>query len=173
MKRLTACLVLFAGALWAGNLAPFWRLPATADALEKQSKDALDQARSQRDRLLAVEGPRTVQNTLVPFDEGGLLIGGAMSTALTLSDTHPDASIRKVALKTIQDARSLQLDIQLDPRIYQALASLERLEGLDAAASYYVHTTLKNFRNAGADKPEEVRRQIRAARAEIVKLEQQ
>jgi len=42
--------------------------------LEKESKDALDQARSQRDRLLAVEGPRTMQNTLVPFDEAGLLI---------------------------------------------------------------------------------------------------
>ena len=173
MKKLTVCLLLSAAAAWAGAVAPFWTLPPTPDALEKQSKDAFDQARAQRDRLLAVEGPRTVQNTLVPFDEIGFLVSGPRSTASLLSDTHPDASFRKVALKTLQDARSLLLEIQLDPRIYQALASLERAEGLDAATSYYLQTTLKTFRNAGVDKPDEVRRQIRAMRAEIVKLEQQ
>jgi thimet oligopeptidase len=173
MKKLTVCLLLLAAAAWAGNVATFWTLPPTAEALEKQSKDAFDQARSQRDRLLAVEGPRTVQNTLVPFDEIGFLISGPRSTASVLSDTHPDASFRKVALKTLQDARSLLLEIQLDPRIYRALASLERVEGLDAATSYYVQTTLQALRNGGVDQPEEVRQQIRAMRVEIVKLQQQ
>ena len=67
MKKLTVCSLLLAAAAWAGAVAPFWTLPLTADALEKQSQDAFDQARAQRDRLLAVEGPRTVQNTVENF----------------------------------------------------------------------------------------------------------
>jgi len=173
MKRLATCALLCGATVWAGELAPFWTLPVTADELEKQSREAFDRARAERDRLLAVEGPRTVQNTLVPFDEANRLIVSALTTANSLRDTHPDESFRKAAQKTVQEALGLQLEIRLDPRIYQALAPLERTEALDAETSYYLRTVLKTFRNAGVDKPEEVRRRIRAARAEIVKLQQQ
>jgi thimet oligopeptidase len=100
MKRLATCALLCGATVWAGDLAPLWTLPATADALERQSKEAFDRARAERDRLLAVEGPRTVQNTLVPFDEANRLIVSALTTANPLRDTHPHESFRKAAQKS-------------------------------------------------------------------------
>jgi thimet oligopeptidase len=150
----------------------FWTTPSSAAALERECQEALDHARALRDQIIAVQGKRTVQNTLVPYDEITRYIGRAANAANLLLDTHPDASFRQVGSKMAQAASALQSEIVLDPRIYRAIGELSQ-KNLDAETSYYLSRILKNFRNSGVDKPDDVRQKIAESRAEIIKLQQQ
>jgi hypothetical protein len=55
---------VYSTAISAAELTGFWTPPTTAPALEAESNAALVRARAARDRLLAVQGPRTIENTL-------------------------------------------------------------------------------------------------------------
>jgi len=150
----------------------FWALPTDAASLRKEADTTFDRARALRRQLIAVEGQRTVQNTLVPFDEILRNIGLAGAPASTLRDTHPDAAMRQAAIQVQQQAAALRSEVMLDPRVYRAISALERLDGLDAETPYYLTKVLKEFQTAGADKSDEVREQIAALKKEIVKLQQ-
>src|SRR5262245_61239451 len=49
--------------------APFWQGRPDAAAFRKRNEDRLAAAKAQIAKLVAVKGPRTIENTLVPYDE--------------------------------------------------------------------------------------------------------
>jgi thimet oligopeptidase len=164
------CLPLFlAAALSAQNLTvsqpTIWATKPDVAAFEQMENDRLAAGRAAIDTLVAVKGTRTVENTLVPFDEAVRQNNSAGYLAGLMEQVHPDATFRDHAQGMLTKVTAAQTAIALNHDVYNALASLD-LSKTDAATRYYVQRQLLEFRLAGVDKDD-------ATRARLKKLSDQ
>jgi len=161
--------LLFATVLCAQNItvsqSTIWSTKPDAAAFEKIENDRLDAGRRAIDTLLAVKGPRTIENTLAPFDEAVQQNNSAGYFAMLMEQVHPDAAFRDHATAMLTKASAAQTAIALNHDVYNALAALD-LSKADAATQYYVKRQLLEFRLAGVDKDD-------ATRARLKKLNDQ
>ncbi len=142
-----------------------WASKPDIAAFEKIETDRLAAGQRAIDTLLAAKGPRTVENTLIPFDEAFREIGTAGYFAGLMEQVHPDASFRDHATAMFTKASAARTAIALNREVYAALAALD-LSKADAATRYYVQRQLLEFRLAGVDKDD-------ATRARLKKLNDQ
>ena len=164
------CLPTFiAPLLSAQNIAvsrpTLWASKPDVPAFEKIENDHLAAGREAIDTLIAVKGPRTVENTLVPYDEAVRQNNSAGYFAGLMEQVHPDATFRDHATAMLTKASAAQTAIALNHDVYNALAALD-LSKADAATRYYVQRQLLEFRLAGVDKDD-------ATRARLKKLNDQ
>ncbi|HVR25661.1 MAG TPA: M3 family metallopeptidase [Candidatus Polarisedimenticolia bacterium] len=143
--------------IWAGK-------PDIA-AFEKIETDRLAAGQRSIDTLLSAKGPRTIENTLVPFDEAVHQNNSAGYFAGLMEQVHPDATFRDRATLMLTKASAAQTAVALNHEVYNALAALD-LSKADAATRFYVQRQLLEFRLAGVDKDD-------ATRARLKKLNDQ
>jgi len=151
---------------------PFWSNGLTAADFVKIQDDRLKMARAALDRMLAVTGKRTIENTLVPFDEASTYLDSAAQQSGLMQEVHPDAAFRSEAEKISQRVAAFATDISLDRAIYDALAAMNTT-GADAETKFYVEKTLRQFRLAGVDKDEATRKKIKELNDELVLIGQE
>ncbi len=160
---------LFAAVLSAQDIkvsqATIWASKPDVAAFEKIETDRLAAGQRAIDTLLAAKGPRTIENTLVPFDEAVRQNNSAGYFAGLMEQVHPDAGFRDHATAMLTKASAAQTAIALNHEVYNALAALD-LSKADAATKYYVQRQLLEFRLAGVDKDD-------ATRARLKKLNDQ
>jgi thimet oligopeptidase len=142
-----------------------WAARPDVAAFEKIETDRLAAGQHAIDTLLAAKGPRTIENTLVPFDEAVRQNNSAGYFAGLMEQVHPDAGFRDHATAMLTKASAAQTAIALNHEVYNALAGLD-LSKADAATKYYVQRQLLEFRLAGVDKDD-------ATRARLKKLNDQ
>ncbi len=142
-----------------------WAEKPDVAGFEKIENDRLAAGQKAIDALLAAQGPRTIDNTLVPFDEAMRQINSAAYFAGLMEQVHPDAAFRDHATTMLTKASAAQTAISLNHEIYNALAALD-LSKSDAATKYYVQRQLLEFRLAGVNKDD-------ATRARLKKLNEQ
>jgi len=164
------CLPLFlAAVLSAQNVTvsqpTIWVSQPDVAGFEKIENDRLAAGRHAIDTLLAVQGPRSIENTLVPYDEAVRQNNSAGYLAGLMEQVHPEAGFRDRATAMLTKVTAAQTAIALNHDVYNALAALD-LSKADAATRYYVQRQLLEFRLAGVDKDE-------ATRARLKKLSDQ
>jgi thimet oligopeptidase len=142
-----------------------WAAKPDVAAFEKIESDRLAAGQRAIDTLLAVKGVRTIENTLVPFDQAVQQNNSAGYFAGLMEQVHPDSAFRDHATAMLTKASAAQTAIALNHDVYNALAALD-LSKADAATKYYVQRQLLEFRLAGVDKDE-------ATRARLKKLNDQ
>jgi thimet oligopeptidase len=142
-----------------------WASKPDVAAFEKIETDRLAAGQRAIDALLAAKGARTIENTLVPFDEAVRQNNSAGYFAGLMEQVHPDAAFRDHATAMLTKASAAQTAIALNHDIYNALAALD-LSKADAATKHYVQRQLLEFRLAGVDKDD-------ATRARLKKLSDQ
>jgi thimet oligopeptidase len=111
--------------------------------------------------LMAVEGVRTVENTLAPYDRACWHLRMAGSQSGVMFMVHPLASVRDAAQELQQTISAEGTALNLNREVYQALAAVDGT-GEDAATHYYLERTLLGYRLSGVDKDEPTRDRIRA-----------
>jgi thimet oligopeptidase len=146
-----------------------WDKPLDPAILEKRVNEQLALAQKSIDELLAVQGPRTVENTLATFDNAAEKLDTAGDQSGVLQLVSPDASIRDRAQAMVQKVSAASTALSLNPAIYHALADLD-VSKADAATQYYVKRTLLEFRLAGVDKDDATRARIQALDDQLAKL---
>jgi thimet oligopeptidase len=146
------------------NQPPVWSARPDVAAFEKMTSDRLTAAQRAIDQIVAVQGTRTIENTLVPYDEAFEQIDDAIDIATVIQQVHPDAAFRYHATTMNTKASGAQTALSLNRRVYQALSALD-VSRTDAATRYYVQRQLLKFRLAGVDKDE-------ATRAKLKKLQE-
>jgi Zn-dependent oligopeptidase len=151
--------------------APFWTGMADAPSFARAMEARLAHARQRLAGLLAVDGARTIANTLRPHDDMLLELDAAVSQAGLIQVVHPDAAVRGVAEEISRKASALAADVALDPRVYEALAALDGASA-DAETRYYLERTLRDFRLAGVDRDDQTRQRIKALRGDLVRIGQ-
>jgi thimet oligopeptidase len=143
-----------------------WASKPDVPGFEKKIGDRLAAAQTSIDQVTAVKGGRTIDNTLVPFDEAVRQINSSIYMASLIQQVHPDAAFRDSATAMVSKASSVQTALSLNRDVYQALSSLD-LSKSDAATQYYVKRTLLEFRLAGVDKDDATRTLLKKLNDEL------
>jgi len=151
--------------------APFWSGRPNASACASIQADRIARARKNIERMPAAPSPRTVSNTLQPYDDALLELDAAGSQCGLIEEVHPDSGLRASAEKATQDVSAYGSELSLNRKVYDAIAALDTTS-LDAETAYYIRTTLRDFRLAGVDKDDSTRKQIQALREQLVKMGQ-
>jgi thimet oligopeptidase len=116
--------------------------------------------------MLAVTGPRTVANTLAPYDELLDELNTASGQVTVMMDLHPDAGVRQTAEELDRVVSALLDEIPLRTDVHAALKAID-LRRADAATRYYVARELRDSTRAGVDKPEAVRARLTDLRDQL------
>ena len=152
--------------------APFWTNQPDAASFTKLQEDRLARAKQSLERMLAVTGKRTIENTLKPYDEMLTCLDAVSNQASLIKEVHPDESVRTAAEKMYQKYDAFNTEVSLNRAVYDAIAAMDLTEA-DSETRYYVQRTLRDFRLAGVDKDEATRKRIKALRDEIVVIGQE
>jgi thimet oligopeptidase len=131
----------------------------------------LERAKMLRPKVVAAKA-RTVEGTLVPYNE--LLVAASSTNALAglMSEVHPEEAIRDAARECEQEVSRFYSDLALDREMYDALAAVD-ISGADAQTRRFVEHTLRDYRRAGVDRSPEVRARLKAIDEQLTKLGQQ
>jgi thimet oligopeptidase len=143
----------------------------TTAAFEHAMDGRLSHARMLLDRLVAVTGARTVDNTLRVFDDVQLEIDAVSQQAQLIQSVHPDATMRETAEKVSRRVSAFNTELSLNRGAFDAIRTLD-VTGADAETRYYVTRLLRDFRLAGVDKDEATRRRIQALRDQLTEIGQ-
>ncbi len=119
--------------------------------------------------LLAVEGSRTVEDSLGLYDAAIEQLSLAGSQAGVLNSVAADKAVRDQAQIEAQRISMAGSALSLNRAVYDALAAID-LTGADAATKHYVERTLLGYRLAGVDKDQQTRDQIQALHEKATKL---
>jgi thimet oligopeptidase len=125
--------------------------------------------------LLAVEGPRTTENTLRLFDEAIEQLSLAGAQAGVLNSVAPDKAVRDQAQQEAQRVAMAGSALSLNRRVYEALTTID-LDGSGAspaaspATRHFVQRTLLGYRLAGVDKDQATRDRIQALQEKATHL---
>jgi thimet oligopeptidase len=146
---------------WAGDLDP--------ESLKTWVRRHLDAHKAAIERLLAVQQPRTVDNTLVPYDQAIAALGIAGSEAGLLHSVAAEKAVRNQAEAMVQAVSEAAVQLSLNPQVYHALSSID-LSDADAATQHYLQRTLLQYRLAGVDKDQPTRERIQQLQERITEL---
>jgi len=150
----------------------FPAVPKSPGDMESLCKTNLDAARAKRDELVAVEGERSVDNTLTTFNDVFISIYHVLPFSELMANVHPDKEVRTSAEKCQQDAMKLVTDLGLDREVYDALAALDA-DKLDPLARRSLEHHLRDYRRSGVDKDEATRKKLAELSEEMVKTGQE
>jgi thimet oligopeptidase len=128
--------------------------------LETWVQGQLARQRRQIDDLLAVQGQRTLENTLRPYDDAVATLSATGSLASLLDSVYPDKPVRDKARELTQAVAEAATALSLNQEVYRALAAID-MTLADPGTTHYVSQTLLNYRLAGVDKDEATRAQLR------------
>ena len=118
--------------------------------------------------LLAVEGPRTPQNSLRFYDIAIEQLNLAGAQAGILNSVAADKAVRDQAQMEAQRVAMAGSALSLNRAVYDALAAID-LTGTDPATKHYVERTLLSYRLAGVDRDEETRNHLQALHEKATK----
>ncbi len=152
--------------------APFWTGKPNAAQFKGRVLTRLKRAQVSLDLLVAAKGPRTLANTLVPYDEVIRQIDMAGSQCGLVEETNPDSLTRVTAEGMSQQVSKFVTDLSLNRKVYDALSALD-LASVDAPTKFYVEKTLRDFRLAGVDKDDATRDKIKTLSDELVLISQE
>ena len=142
---------------------------ADAAGLELWVNARLADYQKSLDQLLAVKGPRTVENTLRPYDDANAELASAGSQAGVMDSVHPVKEVRDKAQAMTQKIAAVGTQLSLNQDVYHALSAID-LSGADPATRHYVERTLLEYRLSGVDKDDATRAKIKALQDKATEL---
>ena len=137
-----------------------WSAEPNAAMFEKVENDRLNAAQRAIDKIVAVKGPRTVDNTLAHYDDALKQLNSAFYFSSLMEAVHPDAAFRDRATAMTRKVSAAQTALALNHDVYRGLAAIP-LTHADAATQYYVRRQLLEFRLAGVDKDDTARARLK------------
>jgi thimet oligopeptidase len=120
----------------------------------------IDAAKLLLEQILSVPGPRTVEDTLDPYNALVIQLGNANMKAGLLAEVHPDAALRAVAEEGVKEVSSFQIEVSQNPALYAALSAVD-VSGADEATRRMVALTLRDLRRAGVDRDPATRKRLK------------
>jgi thimet oligopeptidase len=168
-------IVLFAGSFRtpaqtvAADPLHEWAQGSDPALLEAWVNQRLAEEKVDVDKLVAVTGPRTVENTLRPYDDAQNQLAVAGDNAFLLFSLADAAPLRDKGQALAAKISSALTDLTLNQKVYTALASIP-LPANDPAARHYLERSLLEYRLSGVDKDDTTRAKIRSLQDRITDL---
>jgi thimet oligopeptidase len=141
---------------------------ASADALSAWVAARLAAHEAALAALLAVDGPRTPENSLRLYDTAIEQLSFAGAQAGILNSVAADKDVRDRAQMEAQRIAMVGSALSLNRAVYDALAAID-LTGADPATRHYVERALLGYRLAGVDKDQATRDRLQALHEKATK----
>jgi thimet oligopeptidase len=153
------------------NLDPLhaWNAGSDPATFEIWVNQRLAAAQADIDKVVSVSGPRTVANTLRPYDDAVNELAIAGSESYFMFAVGDAAPLRNKAQAMSSKVSSADTDLSLNQNVYRALAVLAAPAN-DPATKHYLERTLLEYRLSGVDKDEATRKKIRQLQDQITAL---
>jgi len=119
--------------------------------------------------LLAVEGQRTPENSLLLYDQAIEQLNLAGAQAGVLNSVAADSAVRDQAQQEAQRVSMAGSALSLNRAVYEALAAID-LAGASPATHHFVERTLLGYRLAGVDKDQATRDHIQSLHEKATRL---
>jgi len=132
----------------------------TAEMLSKWVSERLAAHEAALATLLAIDTPRTPENTLRPYDAALEQLSLAGAQAGVLNSVAADKAVRDQAQLEAQRVAVAGSALSLNRGVYDALAAM-RIDHCNPATTHYVERTLLSYRLAGVDKDEATREHLK------------
>jgi thimet oligopeptidase len=136
-----------------------------------EAETELKQAQAALDKMVAVKGKHTIQNTLVPYNEMMTHAENVAYQANLMESVHPDSLFRSEAENQTRISTKFLDDVSLNRKVYDALQATDVTKA-DAATRYFVEKTLQEFRRSGVDRDDATRTKIAALLEQLTRLGQ-
>lgn len=149
---------------------PFYPAGLNPAMLASMVDGDLAEARAAADRLAAVKGRRTANNTLRPFDDANNAMDNATALAGIATQVHPDSLIRAEGLRAEERITRFRAGFEADPRVYRAFAAIDTTP-LTPEERFLVARVRRSYHRAGADQDEGTRDRFRALSETLERLE--
>ncbi|MCH8819674.1 MAG: hypothetical protein IIB03_05060 [Acidobacteria bacterium] len=159
-------------ALTVRTTGEYTPLNRSAEQLRADTQAHLQAADEIRQRVVSVEGRRTIENTLTPANEMWLHLDSAYQETGLLANVHPDEEVRTAAEEGEQLVVKRITDLNLDRQLYDAYQAVD-VSAADPGTQFMVFKMLRDFRRSGVDKDDAARARIKTLNAELVELSQQ
>ena len=166
---LLACAVEMAAQQPAVDPMHAWVASSDPAALESWVNLRLAEEQADVAKLLAVSGPRTVENTLRPYDDAQNQLAIAGNNASLLYSLADAAAMRDKGQALTAAISSAYTDLSLNQKVYSALAAIP-LPANDPATRHYLERTLLEYRLSGVDKDDATRARIRELQDKVTAL---
>src|SRR5258706_8717544 len=124
---------------------PLWATKPDSAAFQQIEDGRIAAAKASIDKIREARGPRTLDNTLVPYDDAVRELDSAIYFSYLMEEVAPDAAYRDAASAMTRKVSAAQTDLSLDRQVYEALKALD-LGGSDPATKYYVTRHLPLFK---------------------------
>jgi thimet oligopeptidase len=141
-------------------------------AYKAGAESELQRAQAALDRMLGAKGKRTIENTLVPYNEVMTLAENVAYQAGLMESSHPDSSFRVEAERQTRVATKFLDDISLHREVYDAIKAVDVAKA-DGATRYFVERAIREFRRSGVDKDDATRKQIGFLLEELTQVGQE
>ena len=138
-------------------------------ALESWVNQRLAEEQAAIDKLLAVTGTRTVENTLRPFDDAQNQLALAGNNAYMTFSLAASAALRDKGQALAAKISSASTQLSLNPKVYAALAAIPLPEN-DPPTRHYLERSLLEYRLIGVNKDAATRAKIQALQDKITAL---
>src|SRR6516165_8851643 len=146
-----------------------WTVAKDPAALQSWVNERLAAEKADLDKLLAIKGSRTVENTLRPFDDAQNELAIAGNNAFLLYSLADAAPMRDMGQKLSEVVSAANTDLALNQQVYKALTAIP-LPTNDPATRHYIERTLLEYRLAGVDKDEATRKKIHELQDKVTNL---
>ena len=143
-----------------------WSAGTDPALLETWVKQRLAAAQQDVDKLVAVTGARTVENTVRPYDDALNELAVAGNNAYFMFAVGDTAPLRDKGQALLGVISSASTDLSLNQKVYHALAAMP-LPTDDPATKHYVERALLEYRLSGVDKDDATRAKIRQLQDKI------
>lgn len=145
---------------------------SAAETFLEECRATLAKAQGLLPQVKAADAPRTVEGTLLPYNQLLIHMRQSGARAGLIAEVHPDADVRDAARTCEQEVNQFGTALQLDRGLYDAIAAVD-VTAADPATQRFVALTLRDFRNAGVDRDEATRTRLQQIDEEITKLGQE
>lgn len=141
------------------------------DNVKERCDSYLARAKTLLADIKAAKGAKTIENTLMPYNQLSMQLDAGFSLAGLMSQVNPDKKVRDEADACEQTLSKFATDLGLDREVYDAFAAVDST-GMDADTKRYLKKTLQDFRRSGVDKDPETRKRIKLLEEELVVIGQ-
>lgn len=143
----------------------------TPDDIQRTAIETFAVANALRDAIRLLVGPRSVANTLDPFEELLIVLGNALNLSF-LRHVHPRADIRQAAEHIQRDTQNFLTSVFTDSKLYESIRAVD-VRKEDPETRRFHEKTLHDFLRSGADKDEPTRNRISELLNELTRLGQE
>ncbi len=138
-------------------------------ALQSWVNERLAAEKADIDKLLAVSGARTVENTLRAYDDAQNELNVAGDNTYLVYSLADAAPMRDMGQKMSAEISTAATDLSLNQQVYQALAAIPPPAN-DPATRHYLDRILLEYRLAGVNRDSATRAKVRDLSDQITKL---